>query len=122
MSLKLKPREERRTLTDVQPLIEAHYHACKAGEYNRAYGFIFDNHLNNDLALWGHSRVLVELYARLLPDDWKSGGTRLSKLVNHGVIIGNLGEGYRSLGEVNKAIEYLKQALRITRKIRDKHG
>jgi tetratricopeptide (TPR) repeat protein len=121
-SLKLKPREKRRTLADVQSLVEAHFHACSGGEYDKAVEVIKNNYLHEDLALWGYSRVLIELYERLLPEDWKSGGRRLSEPRNNGIVIGNLGEAYRELGEVNKAISYYEQALRISREIGDKRN
>jgi len=41
--------EERNYKEDIQPLLEAHYHACRAEDYNKALDIILDNNLNRDL-------------------------------------------------------------------------
>ncbi|MDW5552019.1 tetratricopeptide repeat protein [Methanosarcina sp.] len=51
---------------DIQPLIEAHYHACMAEEYDQAFNIIFDNNLYEYLDLWGNYTVLIDLFSKLL--------------------------------------------------------
>ena len=42
-----------------QPLMEAHYHACMAKEYDKAANIIFDYKLNENLEKWGNYRHLL---------------------------------------------------------------
>ncbi|MEA1906409.1 MAG: hypothetical protein U9N12_05575, partial [Euryarchaeota archaeon] len=67
--LSLPLPENRTNKDDVQPLIEAHHHACMAEEYDRAVGIISDHRLYEDLDMWGNYRILVELCAGVLPKD-----------------------------------------------------
>ena len=54
---------------DLQPVIEAHYHACEAEEYDLAADIIWRFNLHYLLDLWGNSRTLIEIYEKLLPKD-----------------------------------------------------
>ena len=107
---------------DVQPLLEAHYHACLAKEYDVAADIIFNNGLYRDLDKWGNYKTLVDLYSGLLPDNPFENKPLLSSMGTHSAVIGNLGRAYNILGEVEKAIEYHEQALVITRKIGNRKG
>ena len=107
---------------DIQYLIEAHYHACMAGEYDQAFNIIFDKNLHEYLDLWGNYTVLVDLYSKLLPDDHFGTEILLKDKRNHGIVLGNLGLAYRDLGETRKAIEYYKQALKIAKEIGDRQN
>jgi hypothetical protein len=44
---------------EVQPLIEAHYHACMAKEYDKAAQIILEKNLGQNLTLWGNYRTLL---------------------------------------------------------------
>ena len=105
---------------DIQHLIEAHYHAYMAEEYDQAFDIIFDNNLYEYLDLWGNYTVLVDLYSKLLPEDHFWEEILLKDKGNHGKILGNLGVAYSDLGEPRKAIEYYEQALVIAREIGDR--
>ena len=120
--LSLPRPENPRKKEDLKSLIEAHYQACKAKEYDKAYGIVFDNNLHLDLDRWGDYRTLVELYDSLLPKDYLKDKSLLSKKNYHSTLIGSLGNAYRDLGEVRKAIEYYDEALRIAKEIEDKQG
>lgn len=52
--LSLNIHEKPTKREDVQSLIEAHYHACVAEEYDQAFEIIFNNNLYNYLNLWGN--------------------------------------------------------------------
>ncbi len=120
--LSLPLPEKRTKKEDVQPLIEAHYHACKANEYDLAAGIMFVKNLDEDLDRWGENRTLVELYEGMLPKNHLRDKPLLSSIEIHGSVIGNLGSTYYILGEVKKAIEYCEKALKIAQEIGDKHG
>ncbi len=120
--LSLKLPEKRTKKNDVQSLIEAHYHACKAQEYDKAASIIFDKNLYEDLDRWGESRILVELYSGVLPENHFSDEPLLSDKQAHSSVIGNLGLAYSDLGQVEKAIQYYEKALAIAQEIGDRRG
>jgi tetratricopeptide (TPR) repeat protein len=113
--------EKRTKKEDVQSLIEACYHACMAGEYDMAAYIISDNKLREDLDRWGNYTTLVELYEKLLPERFGE-KPKLTSIKNHGVLFGSLGNAYLSIGQVERAIEYYEQALKIAREIEDRKG
>ena len=110
------------TKEDIRSLLEAHYHACMAKDYNMAFDIIFDYEIYQTLDLWGNYTVLVDLYTKMLSEDHFGNEILLENKVNHGVILGNLGNAYYYLGETKKAIEYYEHALKIARKIGDRRG
>ncbi len=120
--LSLPLPEKRTKKEDVQPLIEAHYHACMAKEYDRAANIIFDENLYEYLDRWGNYRELVELYNGVLPKDHIRGKPLLSSIETHSSVLGNLGLVYSALGQVDKAIEYYQKALAIDKEIGDRRG
>ena len=105
---------------DVQSLIEAHYHACNAKEYDKAASIIFDNKLNIDLYLSGNDRTLIDLYNGLLPKDHFKDTRLLCNIKTHCSVLGNLGKSYLSLGDLRKAMQYYEEALKISQEIKDK--
>jgi tetratricopeptide (TPR) repeat protein len=119
--LSLPVPEERSEKADIQSLIEACYHACMAGEYDKAAGIIFDNELHEDLDRWGNSRTLIELYEKLLPESFDE-EPKLTIIQTHGSILGSLGLAYADLGQVERAIEFYKQALSISKDIDDRRN
>ena len=114
--------ETRTKKEDVQTLIEAHYHACMAKEYDKAADIIFNYELHEDLDRWGSYRTLIELCSGVLPKDHFRDKILLNNISTQGAVLGNLGIAFRNLGEVEKAIKYHKQALMIVREIGDRRG
>jgi tetratricopeptide (TPR) repeat protein len=102
---------------DLQPAIEAHYHACKAEEYDLAAEIIWRYNLHYLLDLWVNSKILIEIYEKLLPEDHFKGEPVLKNKKTHRFIIASMGNAYSHLGEPRKAIEYYEQALKIDREI-----
>lgn len=107
---------------DLQPAIEAHYHACKAEEYDLAEAIISRSNLHYLLDLWGYSKILIEIYEKLLPEDHFKGEPILKNKKIHRFILANMGNAHSHLGEPRKAIEYYEQALTISKEIEDKRG
>jgi len=107
---------------DLQPSIEAHYHACEAGEYDLAASIIWGCDLYYLLDLWGNSKILIEICEKLLPKDHLKSKTVLKNKKTHRFILANMGNAYSHLGEPRKAIEYYQQALEISKEIGDKQG
>ena len=120
--LSLSLPEPRTKKEDVQSLIEAHYHARMAQEYDTAADILFNYNLHEDLDRWGHSRTLIELYSGLLPKDPFKDKTVLTSIETHAGVLGNLGSAYRALGQVDKTIKYYDQALVIFREIGDRRN
>jgi len=60
--LSLPLLEKRTSREDIYPLIEAHYHACMAEDYDEALNIIFDYNIHIDLDRWGNYRILIDLY------------------------------------------------------------
>ena len=113
--------EERGEKADVQSLIEACHHACMAGDYEMAADIISDNELHEDLHRWGNYTTLIELYEKLLPEQFDE-EPKLTSIQTHGAILGNLGLAYSDLGQVERAIDYYEQALAIAKEIGDRRG
>jgi tetratricopeptide (TPR) repeat protein len=119
LSLQLPEKPSRKE--DLQPALEAHYHACKAGEYDLAAAIIWRYNLHYLLDLWGNPRTLIDIYEKLLPNHFRCEPILKDKRV-HGAVLGNLGNAYSDLGEPIKAIEYYEQALKISKEIGDRRG
>ncbi|MDQ1253582.1 MAG: hypothetical protein QG646_2754 [Euryarchaeota archaeon] len=107
---------------ELQPVIEAYYHSCIAEEYYLAVAIIQESNLHHLLDLWGNTRILIEIYEKLLPKNHFEDEPLLKDKQIHGAILANLGNAYIYLSEPLKAIEYYKQALKISREIGDRRG
>jgi ATP-dependent transcriptional regulator len=107
---------------DLHSVIETHYHACEAEEYNLAVDIIRKFNLYNLLDLWGNQRTLIEIYEKLLPKDHFKAEPILKDKQVRGIILSKLGNAHRALGDVKKAIDYYEQALKIAREIGDRNN
>jgi ATP-dependent transcriptional regulator len=106
---------------DLQPEIEAYYHACKAREYDLAFFFIVIFNFSYLLDFFGERRLLIDMYEKLLPNDHLKGEPLFKEKQYHGATLANLGLQYVYLGEFRKAIEYSQKSLTIARSISDIH-
>ncbi len=118
----LKPPENPAKKEDLQPVIEAHYHACMSKEYDKAFAIIFNNKLDECLDLRGNYTLLIDICSKLLPKDHFGNEILLKNKGDHGLILGNLGNAYYNMGDSRKAIEYYKQELEIYKEIGDRRG
>ncbi|MEC4982658.1 MAG: tetratricopeptide repeat protein, partial [Oscillatoria sp. PMC 1076.18] len=116
-----KPRQEWKTLADVQEYLEIFYHFCELGDYESAFNTIrdgSDDEVDTFLDLGGYNQIRVELYTQLIAnwqpedrEDWRYTASLTS-----------LGNAYNSLGEYRRAIEFQQQSLEIFRAIGDRRG
>lgn len=112
------PRAERRTVSNVFPLIEATWQYCQAGRWQEAYDLLEQENLFFDLHLCGGDAILLELYQSLLfGDKMDHVYSQVERIYRH------LGEVYHALGQLEKAQDYYKRALHVStgeRKQKDK--
>ena len=105
---------------NLQPAIEAHYHACEAGEYDLAATIVWQYNLYFLLDLWGNPKTLIEINEKLLPNDHFKDVPILKDKQIHGSVLGSLGNAYYNLSEYRKAIKYYEQALKIAKEVGDR--
>jgi len=105
---------------DIQSLIEAHHHACMAGEYDQAFHIIFDKKLHEYLNRWGNYTVLIDLFLKMLPEKYLENEILLKDIGAHGLIIKGLGNVYYEMGDSRTALKHYKQALKIATEIEDR--
>jgi len=110
-----KPESAWKTIDDLAPQLAEFEHRVRAGDYDDACRVL--NPIDFDyLYLWGHYARLVELREKLL-----------RHLIDPGLQVtnlGRLGNAYRTLGQVERAINLYEEALAIAREIgeRQKEG
>jgi tetratricopeptide (TPR) repeat protein len=100
---------------DVHSLIEAHYHACMAKEYDTAAHIVFDFNLHIDFDMWGDYKTLVDIFLRMLPEN-PFRDEPLLRIDLHIPVLIRLGYTLIYLFEFEKAIEYIQKALDIASK------
>ena len=111
------PRERRRSISDVQPLIEAIWQQCQAGQWPQAYDLMEQENIFKSLKRWGGNAILLELYELLLHmEKWHPQPAQVARIYN------NLGEVYRALGQLERAQQYLDRALNMCREQSDLRG
>ncbi|HSF76686.1 MAG TPA: NB-ARC domain-containing protein [Microcoleus sp.] len=114
LNLPLKPKTEWKSIHDIKPLLLAHYHACQAEDWDEAAIAISD--ACESMRYWSHFTLLIYLYGKLIPVDWKQGGQLVTSDATHIDILCQLGLVYQSIEQFDIASEYLQQALSIARK------
>ncbi len=111
------PRDRRRRVNDVQPLIEAVWQYCQAGQWREAYDLVQQEGMFADLRDWGGNAALLELCKLLLPlDKWHPERLQEADICYY------LGRAYEVLGQKKRAIGYYEQALEIHREVKDRQG
>ncbi|MBS9771827.1 MAG: tetratricopeptide repeat protein, partial [Trichodesmium erythraeum GBRTRLIN201] len=113
------PQRVNDNLEVVKGYLEAFYHLCEVGDWERAKQIYFikvppvNEELRTQLMRWGCYKECIQLYSRLL-----------GKLDQYwdGICLTDLGNVYYSQGEYDKAMEYYQQHLQIARGIGDRSG
>ena len=113
------PQKVNDNLEVVKGYLEAFYHLCEVGDWERAKQIYsikvppVDEDLDIQLRMWGCYKECIQLYSRLL-----------GKLDQYwdGICLNGLGNVYHSQGEYDKAMEYYQQRLQIAQEIGDRSG
>src|SRR5712692_357926 len=111
------PRDRRRHVSDVQPLIEAAWQLWQAEQWRETYDLVQNEGIFVDLKNWGGNAALLELCKLLLPlDRWQPERLQEADICYY------LGSAYEVLGQKKQAIGYYEQALEIHREVKDRKG
>lgn len=108
-----KPKEEWRTIDDLEPQLQEFHHLVHAGQYESA-ARVLDVIDFNYLQLWGYARVVIEMHEQLL------GNLKDGYLARKS--ISSLGGVYSYTGRVREAIPYYEKALESARSDNSKQG
>lgn len=107
------PPETWKTIDDLEPQLAEFEHQVRAGDYDDACRVLQPIDLDY-LQLWGHYARLVALREKLLE--------HLTDPVLQMYNLSSMGNAYRNLGQVKRAIRSSEQALHIARDIGDCGG
>lgn len=110
------PGEQRNSMQDVFPLIQAIRHLCLAGDGQNACELFFKEQLHESLNNWGAWYILLSLYKLLLPP-----ATVLLRR-DEGLIASLLGLLYGRMGSYQQSQAFFERALSILRQTGDKQG
>ncbi|MFL5592408.1 MAG: tetratricopeptide repeat protein [Ktedonobacteraceae bacterium] len=111
------PREQRRGISDVQPLIEAVWHLCQGASWQEAFDLMQREGMFPDLRRWGGNARLLELYQLFFPlERWHPSQAQEAEIYDH------LGRLYGTLGKKELALEQYERALHIYRAVGDRQG
>ncbi len=114
LNIPLKHKTEWKSIHDIKPLLLAHYHACQAEDWDEAAIEISDAY--EFMRYWSHFKLLIYLYSKLIPVDWKTGGQLVTSAASHIDILCHLGLVYQSIVKFEIASEYLQQGLYLAQK------
>ncbi|MBV9691983.1 MAG: ATP-binding protein [Ktedonobacteraceae bacterium] len=108
--------DQRRRISDVQPLIEAVWQLAQAGQFQEAYELMLRESLFGNLRRWGANSILLELCQLLLSENWQLTPPQ------HALICSNIASVSSMLGKKQEALEYYQQDLAISREVGDRGG
>ncbi len=108
--------DQRRRISDVQPLIEAVWQLAQAGQFQEAYELMKRESLFGNLRLWGANSILLELCQLLLSENWQFTPQQ------HALIYSNIASTSSMLGNKQEALQYYQQALAIFGEVGDRGG
>src|SRR5439155_11553985 len=107
------PPETWKSIRDLEPQLTEFEHRVKAQDYDNAARLI-DEIDRSYLAPWGHARRVLTMREQLL------GKITDRELEERNV--GQLGLAYHTMGRVEQAASYYRQALAIARELGDRQG
>jgi tetratricopeptide (TPR) repeat protein len=110
------PREQRKDLQDIQPIVSAIRHLCLGGYWQRGCDLLFEEGLHECMVQWGAWNTLIGLYSGLLPPFGML--VRRDELL----VYGHVGMLYGRMGEYQQSQSYFEQALTVQRQMGDHHG
>ena len=109
-------RDKRRRTSEVQPLIEAVWQRCQAGQFQEAYELMEQEGLFGSLSLWGANTMLLELCQLLLSENWQFTPQQKTFIYYY------IASTSSMLGQKQEALQYYQQALLISREVGDRGG
>ena len=105
--LRCPPREKRRKISHVLPLIEQIWQLCQADRRADAFTLMEREGLFATLKRAGGNAILLELYQQLAPEKWQPTPVQRARMAD------TLGVVYRMLGRLDKAREQLELSLAL---------
>lgn len=106
-ALRCPPREKRRRISHVLPLIEQIWQLCQADRRADAFTLMEREGLFGTLKRAGGNAILLELYQQLAPEKWQPTPVQRARMAD------TLGVVYRMLGRLDKAREQLELSLEL---------
>ena len=106
-TLRCPPREKRRKISHVQPLIEEIWQLCQAERWSDAFNLMEREGLFGTLKRAGGNAILLELYQQLAVEKWQPTPVQRARMAD------TLGVVYRMLGRLDKAREQLVISLEL---------
>lgn len=110
------PREQRKGLEDIVPLVAVVRHLCLGWHWQDACDLLFRENLYETMVQWGAWDTLIGLYTALLP-PFGSVQRKDEALLNS-----QLGMLYGRQGDLEQSQRYYSQALAIQRELGNRHG
>jgi len=110
------PRQERKFLRQIEPLLEVIQHLCLGWHWQQACDLFFAEALHDDLMQWGAWHTLIRLYTAMIPP------AGIVARYDEALIYSHLGLLYGRLGDYQQSARYYQQALATQREINDLHG
>jgi len=107
------PREEWKTIADLDPQLAEFDLRCNAGDWDTAADVLLDLE-GETLFLWGYYKLIIDLREKLI-------GNLLNKK-HIAVNLGHIGITHYSIGNLRTAIQYLEDALSIDRISNRRYG
>lgn len=110
------PREQRKALQDIAPIIEAIRHLCQGWQWQQACDLLFEQGLHECMVQWGAWSTLIGLYTAMLPP--------FGVLQRHdeALVTAHVAMLYGRVGGYQQSQTYFEQALKIHRQIDDLRG
>jgi len=95
-------------------LIEAIWHQCQAGQWQKAYDLMEQENVFSSLRSRNEDMVLLELYQQLsVTNEWHPRNWEKLRIYS------NLGEICKALGKMQEALRYYSEVLAISRVMQD---
>ncbi|MBV9019514.1 MAG: tetratricopeptide repeat protein [Chloroflexi bacterium] len=110
------PRDKRRSINEVQPLLEAVWHFTQAEQHQKAYELMEQELLFDNLRLWGANSILLDVCQALFSPNWQP--TSQQQALIYSTMASTLG----MLGHKQEAMHYCEQALRVFGGVGDQKG
>jgi tetratricopeptide (TPR) repeat protein len=107
------PREDWKTIADLDPQLAEFDLRCEGEDYDTAASVLIDIDFEY-LLTWGFYRQMAEMHERLQAN--------LKDPQLEAWSVGNLGTAYRNKGQVQKALSCYRQALKLERELKNRRG